>query len=149
MFPHTFTLIAPGVCPLATRRYAPQGVRRGLTCFAPLWLLPGKVHFPFPQYFGNRRVGVVSLDFGGWGGWVVGVRGTNADILTWARQDASAALAAAQSLAPGLPVMWFGHSLGGQIIPYVEGNEAITRAFVIAAGSGYYVTMRRRFVGWC
>jgi predicted alpha/beta hydrolase len=137
--PVAFTLNAPDGYPLAAHHYAPRGGERAVAILSPAMGVPQKFYGPFAQWLASRGVRVLTFDYRGMGGSRVGsLRALNADIMTWARQDASAALASAQSLAPGQPLLWFGHSLGGQIIPYVEGREAIARAFIIAAGSGYW-----------
>jgi predicted alpha/beta hydrolase len=50
--------------------------------------------------------------------------------------------------APGVPLYWIGHSLGGQILPFVPNRERLAKAITIAAGSGYWienaVPLRRR-----
>ena len=59
--------------------------------------------------------------------------------VTWAERDASAALSLLDSkLAPGAPLYWIGHSLGGQIIPFVPGHGRLAKAVTVATGSGYW-----------
>lgn len=82
---------------------------------------------------------VVTFDFRGIGESAPGsLRGFEADILTWARQDCAAALAFAHQRAAGRPLLWIGHSLGGQILALTPGNESVTAAVFIASGSGYW-----------
>ena len=50
----------------------------------------------------------------------------------------AAVLAAVAEAAQDKPLYWIGHSLGGQILPFVDGRARITRAFSIASGSGYW-----------
>jgi predicted alpha/beta hydrolase len=38
--------------------------------------------------------------------------------------------------AAGLPITWIGHSLGGQIVPFVNGQVA--KVITVATGSGYW-----------
>jgi predicted alpha/beta hydrolase len=66
------------------------------------------------------------------------LKGFEADILTWARQDTAAALAHAHARATGRPVVWIGHSLGGQILAMTPGNESLSAAITIASGVGYW-----------
>jgi predicted alpha/beta hydrolase len=61
-----------------------------------------------------------------------------ADILDWSRLDCGAMLDALSREAPGLPLYWIGHSLGGQIIPFVPGHARLAKAVTIATGSGYW-----------
>jgi predicted alpha/beta hydrolase len=40
--------------------------------------------------------------------------------------------------APALPLTWIGHSLGGQILPFVPNRDRVGKAITIACGSGYW-----------
>jgi predicted alpha/beta hydrolase len=40
--------------------------------------------------------------------------------------------------APGKPLYWLGHSLGGQILGFVPNRERLTKAITVACGSGYW-----------
>jgi predicted alpha/beta hydrolase len=40
--------------------------------------------------------------------------------------------------AADLPLHWLGHSLGGQILPFVPRHERLAKAFTVATGSGYW-----------
>jgi len=80
------------------------------------------------------------------------LRGFEADIRTWAEQDTAAALAwLLASRAPGLPITWIGHSLGGQIFGLVPNRELVDRVVTVASGSGYWrenAPQLKRFVWW-
>ena len=41
-------------------------------------------------------------------------------------------------MAPGLPITWIGHSLGGQIVPFTPNHGRAARIVTVAAGSGYW-----------
>jgi predicted alpha/beta hydrolase len=53
--------------------------------------------------------------------------------------------------APAAPLYWIGHSLGGQILPFVPNLQRLAKALTIACGSGYWLEnappLRRR-VWW-
>jgi predicted alpha/beta hydrolase len=134
------TLCARDGYRLAARRYVPVGAPvRGVAVIAPAMGVPQRFYGAFARWLASKGVHVLTFDYRGMGDSRAGsLRALSADIMTWARLDASAALAEVRERAPGVPLLWFGHSLGGQLIPYVEGHEAIARAFVIAAGSGYW-----------
>src|SRR5690606_35554339 len=40
--------------------------------------------------------------------------------------------------APQVPLTWLGHSLGGQIVPFVPNHAELARIITIATGSGYW-----------
>jgi predicted alpha/beta hydrolase len=66
------------------------------------------------------------------------LRGFDATIGDWARLDCRAMLDALCERAPGIPVCWIGHSLGGQIFPLAPNRERLARVITIATGSGYW-----------
>ncbi len=95
---------------------------------------------------------VVTFDLRGIGGSAPkSLRGFDADILGWARLDCAAALARAQTLAAGRPVLWIGHSLGGQILAMTPGSERVAAAVTVASGVGYWrenAYPLRRYAWW-
>jgi predicted alpha/beta hydrolase len=93
----------------------------------------------FASWLTEQGWEVVSFDYRGIGDSAPkSLRGFEADILTWARQDCAAALAFARVRAAGRPLLWIGHSLGGQILAMTPGNESINAAVTVASGSGYW-----------
>jgi len=80
------------------------------------------------------------------------LRGLDADVVTWAERDASAALALLDTkLARGTPIHWLGHSLGGQIFGLVPNRDRVSRMVTVGCGSGYWlenVPALRRYVWW-
>ena len=66
------------------------------------------------------------------------LRKVSTDILDWARLDCAAMIEAVTAQAPGRALHWVGHSLGGQILPFVPNRECISRVVTVATGSGYW-----------
>ncbi len=94
---------------------------------------------PLASWLADRGWDVVTFDYRGMGDSApASLKGFKADILTWAEQDCAAALAFARDRAAGRPIVWIGHSLGGQILAMTPGNEALTAAVTIASGVGYW-----------
>jgi len=62
----------------------------------------------------------------------------DADIFTWAKLDNEAALQELISRTPNLPLVWLGHSLGGQIIPLTPSHIKASKFITIASGSGWW-----------
>ncbi|HEV2673147.1 MAG TPA: alpha/beta fold hydrolase [Aliidongia sp.] len=80
-----------------------------------------------------------------------GLRDLDTDILAWARHDCAAAIAAMDEQIDGRPLYWIGHSLGGQILPFVPGNDRVAKMVTIATGSGYWrenAPRLRRMAWW-
>jgi predicted alpha/beta hydrolase len=76
------------------------------------------------------------------------LRGCEADLTTWARQDAAAALAELTRRAGQLPLVWIGHSLGVQILPFVPGHERLAKIVAIATGTGSWHDSPPRLKRW-
>jgi predicted alpha/beta hydrolase len=53
------------------------------------------------------------------------LRDVEADLFDWARLDCGAMVEAVSARAPEKPFYWIGHSLGGQIFPFVPHRERI------------------------
>jgi predicted alpha/beta hydrolase len=124
---------------LRGRWYPPAGKFWAAALIAPAMGVPQRFYAAFAGWLARQGIGALTFDYRGMGASRAGsLRAVQADILTWAEQDASAALAALRRLAPGAPALWIGHSLGGQIVPFVKGHEDLAQVITVAAGSGYW-----------
>ena len=99
---------------------------------------------PFAEWLAREGYLVATFDYRGMGEsrgdeFRRTLRGYKADILDWARLDCGAMVDALASRAPGLPLYWVGHSLGGQILGFVPNRERIAKAITVATGSGYWL----------
>jgi predicted alpha/beta hydrolase len=75
------------------------------------------------------------------------LRGLEANVMSWARHDAAAIVDLMVLRLGDRPLLWVGHSLGGQILGLLDRPERIRAAMTVAAGSGYwrdYVPALRR-----
>jgi predicted alpha/beta hydrolase len=129
--------------PLAARFFAPpatlRGAWRGSVLIAPAMGVPQSYYQAFATWLANRGYLAVTFDFRGMGLSRRGsLRGLDADIFTWAERDAAAVLDALVARAPGLPLTWVGHSLGGQILPFVPGRDRVAKMVTVGCGSGYW-----------
>jgi predicted alpha/beta hydrolase len=139
--PRAFTLSAIDGVALAAHHFAPAAdtPARGAVLIAPAMGVAQTFYAPFATWLAAHGLHVVTFDFRGVGGSrAVPLRAVTADIIDWARLDATAALRALQDLAPALPITWIGHSLGGQIVPFVPDHRELAKIITIAAGSGYW-----------
>ncbi|HUL96821.1 MAG TPA: alpha/beta fold hydrolase [Usitatibacter sp.] len=94
---------------------------------------------PLAQFFADHGIHVLTFDYRGMGGSRRGpLRRLEADVRTWAEKDLAAMLVEARKPAPSLPLLFVGHSLGGQILGVTPGREAVSAAVTVNAGSGYY-----------
>jgi predicted alpha/beta hydrolase len=124
---------------LAARFFAPERAARGAVLVVPAMGATQGYYAPFAAWLAQRGYLAATFDYRGIGGSRLGgLRGFKADILDWARLDCAAMLDAVAQRAPQAPLYWIGHSLGGQILPFVPNRERVAKAVTVAAGSGYW-----------
>lgn len=140
--------------PLAAHHTAPTGPARGAVLIAPAMAVPQRFYAPLATWLGQRGYHALTFDYRGVGASRRGgLRGLDVDLIGWARLDATAALRALEDRAPGLPLTWLGHSLGGQLVPFVPDHRELAQIVTVAAGSGYWRinaphTRRRAWLLW-
>ena len=119
--------------------FAPQGETVGMILIVPAKGTPQSYYSPFAAWAAGQGFLTATFDYRGTGlSRPRSLRGFKADILDWARLDCAAMVDALSKRAPGKPLYWIGHSLGGQILPFVPNRDWISRAVTIATGSGYW-----------
>lgn len=137
---HPLALVASDGARLAAMAYEPAGAPRAAVVIGGAMGVAQDYYAPLARWLAESHgIAVLSFDYRGMGRSRRGpLREETADVLTWARQDCGAALAAAEVRWPGVPVYWLGHSLGAQIVGLVPGHERLAGALSVAAGSGYW-----------
>lgn len=134
-----FTMAAGDGYPLAAHSFGDARAARAGVLIVPAMGVEQQYYAPFAQWLAERGHFVMTFDYRGMGHSRLGsLRGFEADVLTWARQDTAAALASLTKRAAGRPLLWIGHSLGGQILGLVPGHEAVRAMITVATGSGYW-----------
>lgn len=124
---------------LAARFHEPSGRPRGLLLVVPAMGCTQRYYTPFAVWAAERGFLTATFDYRGMGqSREGGLRGYRADLWDWAQLDCAAMVAAVRARAPDLPLYWLGHSLGGQIIPFVPNRHEITKVVTVATGSGYW-----------
>lgn len=114
---------------------------------APATGVPQRYYHAFATWLATRGYAVLCFDYRGMGaqGTAVGRTGMR----EWVRHDLSGALASAQARAaqkdPKLPLLWVGHSLGGNGLPLVQGLEHIHAVVTLGSQFGYWKLWPR---GW-
>jgi predicted alpha/beta hydrolase len=94
---------------------------------------------PFAQFLADNGMHVLTFDYRGMGGSRRGsLRGFECDIGTWVDEDLASMLIEARKAAPELPLLYVGHSLGGQVLGVTPGRESVSAALTVNSGSGYY-----------
>lgn len=125
--------------PLAALFYAPAGAPRGAVLLVPAMGTPQTYYRAFAEWLSREGFLAATFDYRGTGlSRPRRLRGFRADIFAWGRLDCAAMLDALAAHAPGKPLYWIGHSLGGQILPFVPNRARIVKAITVATGSGYW-----------
>jgi predicted alpha/beta hydrolase len=124
---------------LDARFFEPEAAPRGVVLLVPAMGTRQSFYAQLAGWLAAKGFLAATFDYRGTGRSLRGpLREARADLLDWARLDCAAMLAAALARAPGLPLNWVGHSLGGQIIPFVPGFDRVARAVLVASGIGYW-----------
>ena len=106
--------------------------------------IPQRFYAPFATWLAARGYRVMTFDLRGMGlsrpPGVRSLRGLDADMLTWARQDFSAAVQALSDHSGGQRIALLGHSLGMHhaAMTGADTQARLRVAVSVAAGSGYW-----------
>jgi predicted alpha/beta hydrolase len=97
--------------------------------------VPRRIYRHLAGHLAARGVSTLTFDYRGTGG---SGRLPDATLEDWARLDVAAALAAAAG--EGGPLLYLGHSVGGQLLGLVtdEVRRPVRAVLLVAAGSGYW-----------
>lgn len=110
-----------------------------LVIIAPAIGVNQSYYSAFANWLAEQGYTTLTFDYRGSGASLYGsLKGFHATIIDWAKFDCTAALEKLHSIDTNLPIYWVGHSLGGQIIPFVTNNKKIHKIITIACGSGYW-----------
>ncbi len=139
-----WTLTARDGTTLQARLFEPGVPILGAVLVAGGLGIPQRFYAHFATWLAARGYRVMTFDLRGMGlsrpPGMRSLRGLDADMLTWAKQDFSAAVHALSDRSGGEPIALIGHSLG---MHHAAMTEAATQARLrmvvsVAAGSGYW-----------
>lgn len=137
---------------ISARFYGADAGSKGAVLVVPAMGTPQVYYESFATWLASRGFTVATFDYRGIGASRAGkLSGFRADILDWARLDCAAVMDALAAQAHDLPLYWIGHSLGGQILPFVPNHARLSKAVMVASGSGYWrenAVPMRRYVLW-
>ena len=138
MNPEPFALRASDGRDLAAHWFAATQ-RRGVIVFNGATGFPQSFYFKLAQYAAGRGYDVLLYDYRGIGLSAPADPAADTTRMSdWGLLDMRAALDAGAARAQGLPVVTFGHSVGGQFLGLLS-NHALARAHVqIATSIGYW-----------
>lgn len=125
---------------IVARLFAPGDAPRGAVLIVPAFGVAQTYYADLADWLARRGFAALTFDYRGTGLSRQGsLRGFHADVIEdWAGRDCAAALEFLRAQAPQVPLTWLGHSLGGQIVPFVPNHAELARIITIATGSGYW-----------
>lgn len=119
--------------------HEPQGAPRATVIIGAAIGIPQSYYQTFAAWLAGEGFRVVTFDYYGHGESLQGaLRDVKCTLSDWAANDCASVLEQAYQQLPEQPLYWVGHSLGGQIVPFIRGNEKITKLITVACGSGYW-----------
>lgn len=119
--------------------FYPTPTPRGAVFLFGAMGVPQTFYRPFAQFLTEHHYSVITFDPRGMGQSLSGpLAEVKTDILTWSRLDAEAVLSELSARAPGVPLTWLGHSLGGQVFPLAPSHEKVSKFITVASGSGWW-----------
>jgi len=143
---HALELVAADGVRIVARVFEPAAAPSAVLLIAGAMGVKQDYYAPLARWLAAEHgIAVLSFDYRGMGASRRhSLADEPADVLTWARQDCAAALAAAGSRWPGTRLHWLGHSLGAQIVGLVPGHGRLASVLSVASGSGYWKLNHRR-----
>jgi predicted alpha/beta hydrolase len=134
----TLRLAARDGFPLAADLFLPEGAPRAGVLIAPAMGVPRGFYGAFAAHLAREGLAALTLDYRGIGGSRAGpLRGFRAELHEWAEQDLAAALDALAARLPGAPILWVGHSVGGQLFGLLD-DPRVRAALLVGAQSGHW-----------
>lgn len=113
----------------------PAGPRRGVVLVVAAMATPESCYAPFAEHLAARGWRAVTFTFRGMRD-TAAMRAETADLDRWIA-DVRAILDVVADEAGDLPVSWVGHSLGGQVVPFVD-HARLAAVATVASGDGYW-----------
>jgi predicted alpha/beta hydrolase len=113
------------------------GTVRARALIAPAMGVKRRLYRSFALALADAGIEVMTLDYRGVGDSLHGsIRRETATLHDWAERDLSAAVAFL-SARGSEPIVWIGHSVGGQLMGLID-SRPITCALFVASQSGYW-----------
>lgn len=133
-------LVTADGTPIAARFFQPQSMPpRGAVLLVPAMGTRQGFYAFLAEWLAAQGFLAATFDYRGTGRSLEGrMRDAEGDLLDWARLDCGAMVDALAERAGGAPLTWIGHSLGGQILPFVPNLQRAARVVTVGAGIGYW-----------
>jgi predicted alpha/beta hydrolase len=102
---------------------------------APAMGVPRGFYAPFASFLAREGMAALTLDYRGIGGSRDAARG--ATLRDWGEHDLPGALDLLERRFPGVPLLWAGHSVGGQLLGIADQGR-VAAALFVGAQSGHW-----------
>jgi len=146
----TMSITTADGCVLSATLFQPQVRTTGGVLLCGAMATPQTHYHAFAQWLSQQGFAVLTFDYRGThasGGDRVAEIDASFD--TWGQQDVSAAARALRDAVPAdAPLLYLGHSLGGQLLASCTEQALFQRAVLVASGSGYWPRLRRAVPRW-
>jgi len=135
---HSTVVTGDGV-KLSAHTFGDVHVARAAVLIVPAMGVEQQYYAPFAHWLFEQGYFVVTFDYRGMGHSRRGpLRALKADVMTWAQNDTSTMVDWVGDLVGSKPLLWVGHSLGGQILGLLPNAGRVAAMATVAAGSGYW-----------
>lgn len=106
---------------------------------APAMAVPHSYYADFCSWLSRQGYHVIGFDYYGIGlAQEDSLRHFDSSVTDWATLDAQAVLDKCRTDYPELPVVWFAHSIGGQLFGMLKHTDQVERMITVATGTGYW-----------
>jgi predicted alpha/beta hydrolase len=123
---------------LSADLFLPEGPPRAAVVVAPAMGVPRSYYGRFAAFLARSGMAALTLDYRGIGGSRAGsVRRSRAVLHEWAEQVLAGAVDFLAARVPGVPLLWVGHSVGGQLLGVLD-DPRIAAALLVGAQSGHW-----------
>jgi len=127
--------------PLAASLFEPaEGAPpRAAVLIASAMGVPRRLYQAFAEHLAREGLAVLTFDYRGVGeSRPASLKGYTAHLHDWAEQDLAGAIAHLEGRYPGAPLLYIGHSVGGQLLGLTPGADRLKAALFVASQSGYW-----------
>lgn len=133
------TVIASDGYALNCRHYGNPETAHAAVLIAGAMGVSQRYYERFAVWLAEQGYSVTTFDYRGIGRSApASLRGFEATITDWIELDCQAMINATTARNPDLPLVWLGHSLGGQILPMVPDSSPVSGMLMVASGNGYW-----------
>ncbi len=123
---------------LAGDLFLPDGAPRAAVLVAPAMGVRRGYYARFAGFLAREGMAALTLDYRGIGGSRRGgLRRHPATLADWGERDLAGAADLLRARVPGAPLLWVGHSVGGQLLGLVD-DVPVAGALLVAAQSGHW-----------